>query len=104
MVYYIISQIVTWNSFCHENYRIKDISILFYKSNSDAGGTIPSSLLVTTKKPDIVMVDQKSKSVNIIELRIPGESRLDTAHTIKMDSYSHFPTDIRTQTVTVTTF
>ena len=31
-------------------------------------------------------------------------SRLDTAHNLKMESYSHFTTDIRTHTVTVTPF
>jgi hypothetical protein len=72
--------------------------------HTEAGGTIPSSLLVTTKKPDIVIVDQKSKSVNIFELTVPGEARLDTAHNLKMESYSHFTTDIRTHTVTVTPF
>jgi hypothetical protein len=56
------------------------------------------------KKPDIVIVDQKSKSVNSFELTVPGESRLDTAHTLKMESYSHFTIDIRTQTVTGTPF
>ena len=71
---------------------------------TEAGGTIPSSLLVTAKKPDIVIVDQKSKSVHIFELTVPGESRLDTAHRLKTESYSHFVTDIKTHKVTVTPF
>ena len=68
---------------------------------TQAGGTMPSSLVVTVKKPDIVIVDQKSKSVHIFELTIPGELRLDTAHRLKAESYSHFVTDIKTHTVTV---
>ena len=69
-----------------------------------AGGTIPSSLVVTVKKPDIVIVDQKCKSVNIFELTVPGETRLDTAHKLKTESYSHFVRDITSHTVTVTPF
>ena len=59
---------------------------------------------MTGKKPDIVIVDQKSKSVHIFELTVPGESRLDTAHRLKAESYSHFTTDIKTHKVTVTPF
>ena len=71
---------------------------------TQAGGTMPSSLVVTVKKPDIVIVDQKSKSVHIFELTVPGELRLDTAHRLKTESYSHFVTDIKTHTVTVIPF
>ena len=49
-------------------------------------------------------MDQKSKSVHIFELTAPGESRLDTAHRLKTESYSHFVTDIKTHKVTVTPF
>ena len=59
---------------------------------------------MTTKKPDIVIMDQKSKSVNIFELNVPGESRLETSHTLKMVSYKHLTSDIRTHTVTVIPF
>ena len=65
---------------------------------------MPSSLVVTVKKPDIVIVDQKSKSVHIFELTVPGELRLDTAHRLKAESYSHFVTDITTHTVKVIPF
>ena len=42
--------------------------------------------------------------VNYVELTIPGETRLDTAHKLKTESYSHFVRDITTHTVTVTPF
>ena len=56
------------------------------------------------KKPDIVIVDKKFKSVIIFELTIPGETRLDTAHRLKTEAYSHFVRDIKSHTVTVTPF
>ena len=71
---------------------------------TEAGGTIPTSLVITVKKPDIVIINQKTKSAHIFELTVPGEARLDTAHKLKTESYSHFVTDIRTHSVTVTPF
>ena len=41
---------------------------------------------VTLKKPDIVIIDKKSKSVHIFELTVPGEARLDTAHKLMITS------------------
>ena len=67
-------------------------------------GTIPTSLVVTVKKPDIVIVDQKTKSVYIFELTVPGEARIEIAHSLKSDSYSHFASDITAYTVSVTPF
>ena len=71
---------------------------------TEAEGTIPSSLMVTLQRPDIVIVDQRTKSVKIFELTVPAEPRLETAHSLKMESYSHFSTDIKTHTVTVIPF
>ena len=71
---------------------------------TEAGGTIPPSLVITLKKPDIVIIDKKSKSVHIFELTVPGEARLDIAHKLKENSYAHFLTDIRSNSVTVTPF
>ena len=71
---------------------------------TEAGGTIPPHLVVTGKKPDIVIVDQKVKAVHIFELTVPGESRLDIAHKLKAESYEHLVTDIRSHSVTVTPF
>ena len=36
-----------------------------------AGGSIPADLLVTPLKPDIVIIDQKNKTVEIAELTCP---------------------------------
>ena len=69
-----------------------------------AGGTIPPSLVVTLQKPDIVIIDQKTKSVSLFELTVPGESRIDTAHSLKSESYSYFSTDIKSHSVSVIPF
>ena len=52
---------------------------------TEAGVTIPPSLVITLKKPDIVIIDKKSKSVHIFELTVPGEARLDIAKQTKRE-------------------
>ena len=49
-------------------------------------------------------MDEKKKTVSIFELTVPAEPRLDIAHTLKMNSYSHFSSDIKSHTVTVIPF
>ena len=66
---------------------------------TEGGGTIPTNLTVTLQRPDIVIVDEKKKTVSIFELTVPAEPRLEIAHTLKMNSYSHFSTDIKSHTV-----
>ena len=61
--------------------------------------TIPPNLTVTIQRSDIVIVDKRQKTVSIFELAMPAELRLDIAHTLKMNSYSHFSTDIKSHTV-----
>jgi hypothetical protein len=60
--------------------------------------------VVTTLKPDIVSVDQKSKAVSIFELTVPGKMRMDTANKLKMKKYQHFCSDIETHTASVIPF
>ena len=67
------------------------------------GGTFPPSLVVTNLKPDIVIIDKVKKKVNIFELTVPSEVRIDTANKLKQEKYSHFRTDIQYE-VTVTPF
>ena len=59
-----------------------------------AGGSIPADLLVTPLKPDMVFIDQKKKTVEIAELTVPFEPRLEISHRLKTEKYSHFVTDI----------
>ena len=74
------------------------------RHQTETGGTIPPNLVVTRKKPDIVIVDNKCKEAYIFELTISAESRLEIAHKLKSESYEHLVTDIRTHSVTVTPF
>ena len=55
-----------------------------------AEGTLPADLVVTTLKPDIVIIDQTKNTVHIFELTVPAEHRIKTAHDLKFDKY-HTP-------------
>ena len=69
-----------------------------------AGGTLPPSLVVSNLKPDIVVLDQKNKTVDIFELTCPGETRIDIAHKLKKEKYQHFEKDILTYKASVIPF
>ena len=68
------------------------------------GGTIPPDILVTTLKPDLVIIDRKSKTLDIFELTVPGETRINTAHDLKFEKYQHFTNDIHSYKVSVRPF
>jgi hypothetical protein len=58
------------------------------------GGSIPPELCVTTLKPDIVILDDKAKTIHLFELTCPSENNIDQRHTEKSNKYAHFTTDI----------
>ena len=58
------------------------------------GGTVPSDLTSTSERPDIVIVNQDSKSVVIGELTVPFESNIDSAHKRKSEKYAPLVLDI----------
>ena len=102
----------TWR---HDNilhYIIKLLNRTSYTVYSDipgfstsSNGTIPPNLCVTTEKPDIVIIDEAKKTVDIFELTVPFDTRIDKAHKLKMNKYSHFTTDInRNYSMTITAF
>ena len=61
-------------------------------------------IIVSTLKPDIVIIDQKTKFVGIFELTVPGETRIREAHRLKSEKYQHFRNDINSHTVSILPF
>ena len=47
------------------------------------GGTVPVTMAVTELKPDIVIVNDKEKTVEILELTVPFESNIKARNTYK---------------------
>ena len=72
--------------------------------NTPAGGTIPPSLTVTSDKPDIVIIDEKTKAVAIFELTVPFEHNIESRNTSKNDKYEHLKEEIRNYTTQIVAF
>ena len=69
-----------------------------------AGGTLPPNIIISTLRPDIVIVDDKKKEVKVFELTVPGEMRINESHRLKSEKYQHFATDIKSHTASVLPF
>ena len=69
-----------------------------------SGGTLPADIIVSTLRPDIVIVDNKKKSVSVLELTVPGEPRIPVSHKLKTEKYQHLQSDIKTHSVSVLPF
>ena len=69
-----------------------------------AGGTIPPSVLVTTLKPDIVIIEKSTKKVTVFELTVPAEHRIETANKLKQEKYAHLSADATTSHLSVIPF
>ena len=68
------------------------------------GGTIPTTLTVTTLIPDITVLSVEKKSFDILELTVPFEDNIHARHKYKADKYAHYTTDISTHKTAVTAF
>ena len=66
-------------------------------------GTLPPNIVVTDQIPDLCIINNKTNSVEIFELTIPQEKRIEDAHGFKTDKYSHFLTDIQGRNVSLYT-
>ena len=55
---------------------------------NNAGGTIPPEFLVTTSRPDLVIIDSKKKTFNTFELTVPYEHNEKIRHTDKMNKFA----------------
>ena len=68
------------------------------------GGTIPVEVCITPLKPDITIIDKKTKTFNIFELTCPLEPNIKKRSNEKSEKYSHFLTDIVSYSPTLTCF
>ena len=58
------------------------------------GGTIPPDVLVTASRPDIVMLDRKSRMIHIFELTCSFEKNILSAHQTKTKKYIDLKRDL----------
>ena len=55
-----------------------------------AGGTIPPALRVTNLKPDIVIMDNHTKTIHLFELTVPLFMKIDERNKEKSLKYTPF--------------
>ena len=58
------------------------------------GGTIPPHVLVTSLKPDIVIVSSVSQEVIVFELTCPWDSNITRSHNFKSEKYAPLIADL----------
>ena len=61
-------------------------------------------MIVTTLKPDIVIIDENKKKAVIYELTVPFENNIHTQHKYKSEKHAYFETDIKQYDTTVVSF
>ena len=61
-----------------------------YSDNS----TVPPMFVVTSQRPDIVIIEKDTNKINIFELTCPFEMNIDSAHNLKTDKYGPLKDDI----------
>ena len=55
--------------------------------------------MVTSERPDIVIVDRKSKNIHIFELTVPFETNIEKEHDYKKNKYAHLEQDIEAEVI-----
>ena len=62
-----------------------------------AGTTIPPDIIPTKQRPDLVFVNDSSKTIVIFELTVPFEQNIEAAHVKKSNKYSGLTSDLQEQ-------
>ena len=71
---------------------------------TNAGGTIPPEVLLTTDKPDIVIIDEEKRSVHTFELTVPHVSNIEKRHESKVNKYKYLENESNEYTVLTDAF
>ena len=58
------------------------------------GGTIPPHIIVTSFRPDLVLLDEAAREIVIMELTSPWDGNVDRSHSFKEDKYSPLVADL----------
>ena len=61
------------------------------------GGTIPPNITVTGQRPDLVLVNEDSKTITLLELTVPLEKNIPSANLRKELSYMNLVNDIQSK-------
>ena len=59
------------------------------------GGTVPPDIMVTTQRPDMVIVNTTPPTVYLVELTCPFTRNIEAANRRKRERYQFLTTDIK---------
>ena len=59
------------------------------------GGTVPPDILVTSKRPDMVLINYKQQLISLLELTVPFSTNILSAESRKNISYSDLGDDLK---------
>ena len=76
---------------------VSDHSILFVDLPTHLSGisTIPTDILVTNLRPDLVILDRIGKSITLFELSVPFETNISASHLRKIERYEKLIQDLQ---------
>ena len=56
--------------------------------------TLPTSVLITSLRPDLVIVNESEKDITILELTVPFGSNIENANSRTLDKYDQLKNDL----------
>ena len=71
---------------------------------TNAGGTIPPEVLISTDNPDIVIIDEENKKVHTFELTVPHISNIEKRHESKSNKYKYLESETKEYAVQTQAF
>jgi hypothetical protein len=55
-----------------------------------SGGTVPPDILVTSQRPDMVLINRKLRQIVVFEMTYPWDMNIDRSHGHKCQKYASF--------------
>ena len=72
-------------------------TVIWPVPNKIEGTTIPPDILPAQQRPNLVLINECSKSIIIIELTVPFEQSIHKAHERKLNRYAGLTSDVQEQ-------
>ena len=108
---YLRQQRLTWRHYSIINYLVSCNDSSKYKIFADievcrtnAGGTIPPKVLITTDRPDLVIIDEETKTMHIFELTVPHICNIQKRHEEKTNKYKYLVSECEDYTIITMAF
>ncbi len=75
--------------------QVNDSDFIINVDLGEKPWTIPPDLLVTSDRPDLVVIDNIKKCISILQLTVPFENDVNRNHEYKCHKYAHLYIDLQ---------